>query len=160
MAKKTAIKDIMRSVGEGDFSKPKAVYKVAITEETLPELVEITESEETEGLSDTLKDYMKSRMNGAIINQVNAKGGATTLAAASICTGGKTFVSDELTENVIYLYTYENAVPVAISFIVGEDGAVSATGNFVLYEGFNVDTEQEIKEFFEEYSVEIEAVTK
>ena len=154
------IQDIVRNAGEGDFSEPKAIYKVAISEETLLALAEITGSEATEGLSDTLKGYVQSRMNGAIINQVNATGGAATLAAASICTGGKTFVSDELTEDVIYLYTYESAVPVAISFAVGEDGAVSATGNFILYEGFNVDTEQDIKDFFEEFSVEVETITK
>ena len=154
------IQDIMRTAGEGDFSEPKAIYRVATPEETLLGLAEIAGSEAPEGLSDTLKDYVQSRMNGAIINQINAMGGATTLAAANICTGGKTFVSDELTEDVIYLYTYESAVPVAISFAVGEDGAVSATGNFILYEGFNVDTEQDIKDFFEEFSVKVEAIAK
>ena len=154
------IQDIMRTAGEGDFSEPKAIYRVATSEETLLGLAEIAGSEAPEGLSDTLKGYVQSRMNGAIINQVNATGGAATLAAASICTGGKTFVSDELTEDVIYLYTYESAVPVAISFAVGEDGAVSATGNFILYEGFNVDTEQDIKDFFEEFSVKVEAIAK
>ena len=154
------IQDIVRTVGEGDFSEPKAIYKVTISEETLSALAEITGSEEIEGLSDTLKDYVQSRMNGAIISQVNAMGGAAKVVAASICMGEKTFVSDELTESVIYLYTYESAVPVAISFVVGEDGTVSATGNFILYEDFNVDTEQDIKDFFKEFSVEVEDVTK
>lgn len=150
------IQDIVRTVREGDFTEAKAIYKVAISDETLLALVEITGSEESEGLSDTLKDYVQSRTNGTIINQINALGGATTLAAASICTGQKTFLSDELTESVIYLYTYESAVPVAISFVVGEDGAVLATGNFILYEGLNVNTEQDIKDFFDELSVEVE----
>jgi hypothetical protein len=153
------IQDIVRTVGEGDFSEPKAVYKVAISEETLLALMEMTGSEETEGMSDTLKEYVQSRIKSTFVNQINARGGATTLAAAGICTGEKTFFNDELTESVIYLYTYESAVPVAISFVVGEDGTVSATGNFILYEDFNVDTEQDIKDSFEELSIEVEVDT-
>lgn len=53
------IQDIVRNAGEGDFSEPKAIYKVAISEETLLALAEITGSEATDGLSDTLKGYVQ-----------------------------------------------------------------------------------------------------
>ena len=152
------IQDIISSVGDGDFSEPKATYKIAISGEALLVLEEIAGSEVTEGLSDTLKDYVQSKLKSRITNLMNTAGGAMTLAATSICTGEKIFVSDELTEDVIYLYTYENAVPVAVSFTGGEDGAVLATGNFILNEGFNADTEENIKDFFKEFSVEVEAI--
>lgn len=45
-------------------------------------------------------------------------------------------ISENTTENVICLYTYEGAAPIAVTFTLGEDNAVSATGTFVLYDGF------------------------
>ena len=85
-------------------------------------------------------------------------GGAEQLAAASICTAGKVFASDELEENAIYLYTYENAVPAAVSFSRGEDGTVSATGVLVLYDGFPAGDTPEVEQFLAELGVEVEEV--
>ncbi len=62
----------------------------------------------------------------------------------------------------MYLYTYESAAPVVILFNVGEDGAVLATGRFILYDGLNVNSKQEIEDSFEEnlFDVEVEVITK
>jgi hypothetical protein len=98
-------------------------------------------------------------VQASIINIANARGGSTALAAASICTAGKTFVSDEITADTIYLYTFENAVPVAVSFTVGEGNTISASGTFLIAEELNTGSPESIKEFFSEIDLSVEVVS-
>ena len=74
------------------------------------------------------------------MTQINGMSGVENLAASSVCKVGKTFVNENANEDVIYLYTYEEAKPIAVTFTVSEDNAVSATGVFVMYEGFTCDS--------------------
>jgi len=148
------LKSILLKTAEGDFSQPKAVYQVKVSESAFFELSEL----DINALSEPLQENLGTRVNLAVFNQINALGGMEELAAASVCTAGKTFVSNELTENMIYLYVYENAVPVAISFTKGENGAVSASGNFVLYDGFHTDSKSDIEQFMAEFNAQIEEV--
>ena len=62
--------------------------------------------------------------------------------------GFKNFRQRNADENVIYLYTFDHAVPIAVTFTVGENKAVSASGVFVMYDLFTAD---EIKSFFDAY---------
>lgn len=59
-------------------------------------------------------------------------------------------------ENPIYLYTYENGNPVAVTFIAGEDGAVSASGTFVICDALTFESAEDVEAFFEEVEVEVE----
>ena len=92
------------------------------------------------------------------MTQINARSGAMTLAASSVCTTGKTFVSNEISEEMIYLYVFDDAAPIAVTFTLGEDNAVNATGNFLLYEKLPASSVQELLEYFGAYSVKIEIV--
>ena len=109
-------------------------------------------------MSDTLKEYVTSRAQATVATQINAAGGASMIAASSVCTAGKTFVNKELKENTVYLYTFESGTPVMVSFLVGEDGAVSASGSFIFNEDFKTDTEEDMEQFFSEFGVEVERI--
>lgn len=109
-------------------------------------------------LSDELKDVLSRKTLGAVITQINGMSGVDNLAAASLCTVGKTFVNENVTEDTIYLYTYENALPVAVTFAVGDDFSVSANGVFVMYEDFTCSSAAEIENFFSEIAVEAKEV--
>lgn len=61
---------------------------------------------------------------------------------------------------MIYLYTYDNATPVAVTFTLGENNTVSASGNYLLYDELPAGSVQELLEYFGAYSVEIEVVTE
>ena len=65
--------------------------------------------------------------------------------------GFKNFRQRNADENVIYLYTFDHAVPIAVTFTVGENKAVSASGVFVMYDLFTCDSADEIKSFFDAY---------
>lgn len=152
------IQTMLGELGNADYTEPDAVYAITISEENLAAYEEWTLLEES--ASEELQKQMQNKFPAALINQVNAMEGVTTLAAASICTAEKSFVSHEITENTIYLYTYEDTVPVAVTFVVGEDNTVIAKGCFIMYSEFTCGSEQEIRDFFKEVSVEVERVTK
>lgn len=147
---------ILSAVGDGDYSRPKAVYQIRLSDETVSHL---TRNADLETFSDTLQAYLRATVQSSIAAQINAKGGADALAAASACTASRIFFCDDLHENLLYLYTYENAAPAMISFLVGEDGAVSATGLFILYDGFPTGSAAEIQQFLSSLNVEVTEVS-
>ncbi|MBR5312839.1 MAG: hypothetical protein IKU40_08175 [Clostridia bacterium] len=148
--------NIIHTFAEGDHSDPKAVYRLTLSEESVKSLcgTDILTS-----LSPELQSFLEGRVQASVINIANARGGSTALAAASICTAGKTFVSDEITEDTIYLYTFENAVPVAVSFTVGEGNTVSASGTFLIAEELNTGSPESIREFFSEIDLSVDVVS-
>ena len=93
-----------------------------------------------------------------MITRLNSLGGVDDIAVASLCTVGKTFVNENADGNVIYLYTYDNAVPVAVTFITGDDNSVSANGTFVMYDEFTCNSADEIKDSFNYITVEVTEV--
>ena len=139
------IKTVIQDISTGDYSDPKAVYAITVSDENLATMAEL---DNFGNVSKELKNLMKKSIFSSLISQINSSSGSEKLAAAGVCTAGKTFVNENATDNVIYLYTYENATPVAVTFTVGEDGAVSAYGVFVLYDEFTCDSADEIKAFF------------
>ena len=148
--------NIIASFAEGDHSDPKTIYRLTLSEESVKSLCG---TDVLTSLSPKLQDFLEGRVQASIINIANARGGSTALAAASICTAGKTFVSDEITADTIYLYTFENAVPVAVSFTVGEGNTISASGTFLIAEELNTGSPESIREFFSEIDLSVEVVS-
>lgn len=139
-----SINNIIQKISEGDYSVPEAAYYIRIDEEALGNMIGLNN---LDGISEELQDYMSQRVMTALVSQINAMGGAENLAAASVCTVGKTFVNEEADEDVIFLYVYKNAFPVAVTFIMGENQSWSANGMFLLYEDFTCDTIEDVKNF-------------
>ncbi len=139
------LNSVIQNISTGDYTVPKAVYAISVTDESLAAL---------EGLygvgnvSGELESYLTDKIFTTLMTQINSRSGVQNLAAASACAAQKTFVNENVDKNVIYLYTYENAVPAAVTFVVGEDSAVSASGVFVLYDEFPCGSVDEIKSFF------------
>ena len=155
----TASKDmaeIVKKIRKGDHSAPVAVYKITIAKEAI-EAWDMLSG--LDGLSENLKTAMRQKAFGAaLITQINAQNGATTLAATTSCTAGKTFVSTEGDGDAIYLYVYENACPAAVSFVRGEDNTVSASGTFILNDGFAAGSPESLEAFFGEVGAVIEEI--
>ena len=148
----TEIKTVVQKIAKGNFDKPKAVYKVSMQESDLLTMAQISD---VSGISKELTNTITQRVFATLVTQLNGFAGVHNLAASSVCSAGKTFVSDEISTNHLYVYTYENAVPVAVTFTIGEDNTVSASGMFILYEDFTCNSAQEIKEFFSEMPMEV-----
>ena len=149
------IGSMIQTIGSGDFASPQAVYAISVADENLSAIMGLGN---LDGVSEKLQGFLKQRVLASLVTQVNAMGGTESLAASSICTAGKIFVNEGATEDVIYLYVYENAAPVAVTFIIGENQAVSASGMFILYDGFTCGSAEEIKSFFQYITVEVSEV--
>ena len=149
------IKAVIENISTGDYSTPKAVYAISITDNNLAAMAELGD---LNNASEELKDFLMQRVLGSLMTQINGMSGVENLAASSVCAVGKIFVNENATEDVIYLYTYENAIPVAVTFTVGEDQAVSASGVFVMYDGFTCGSTDEIQSFFSDITVEVTEV--
>lgn len=117
-----SLREILEDAAQGDYSSPKAVYELRFS--SLPV--------ETDTLPEPLATALHQQLLPTLISQLNAAAGAETLAAASVCTMTKTFVSSDATDDTLYLYQYETGSPIAVIFTPGEDGAVSARGCFLL----------------------------
>ena len=139
------LNSVIQNISAGDYSVPKAVYAIAVTDESLAALAELFG---VGNVSEELESYLTDRIFTTLMTQINSRSGVENLAAASACTAQKTFVNERADKNVIYLYTYEDAVPAAVTFIVGEDSSVSASGVFVMYDEFTCGSADEIKSFF------------
>lgn len=150
------VADLVREMGAGDRTTPKSVYAISVDAESLALLAAMTDVS-LDSASKELKSFIGQRFLGSLATQINARDGSNSIAAASICTAGKTFVHDTA-ENVIYLYTYDDAVPVAVTFTVGEDHSVSANGVFVMCDGFECGSADDIRSFFSYMSVEVTEV--
>lgn len=149
------IMEIIQNVGGGDYTTPKAVYSISVSDEVLLSMLGL---ENPNGISAELKDNLLNRSFGSLITQINGYAGVNNLAASSVLTLGKSFVDSTLTEDVIYIYTFENSFPVAVTFSVGENGAVSADGNFIMYEEFTCGSIAEVQEFFSEFGAVVTEV--
>ncbi len=147
------ISDVIQAVRSGSHNAPKAVYAITVSDDDLALMGELAMIGD---VSDELHEYLVQRTLLALVTQLNGMSGAATLAASSIIAASKTFVDETVSTSVIYIYTYDNAVPAAVTFVPGENGAVSASGTFILYDNFTCGSASEIKEFFSEISVQVE----
>ena len=149
------VKAVIQSISTSDYSSPKAVYAISAADDDLAAMVELNR---LGNVSDELKNFLLRRARSALMTQINSMSGVENLAASSVCTAGKSFVSENTAEDVIYLYTYENARPIAVTFTIGENHSVSASGLFVMYDGFTCGSAAEIESFFSDISVDVSEV--
>ena len=151
----TGLKAIVQELADGDYSSPKAVYAISFSDETL---LAMTGLDASDSMSEDLKSLILQRTLGSLVTQLNGRSGVEHLAVSGLCTASKTFVNENADGNVIYLYTFDNAVPIAVTFTAGENKAVSASGVFVLYDMFPCGSADEIKSFitaYEDFAVEV-----
>ena len=149
------VKAVIQSISTSDYSSPKAVYAISAADDDLAAMVELNR---LGNVSDELKNFLLRRARSALMTQINSMSGVENLAASSVCTAGKSFVNENAAEDVIYLYTYENARPIAVTFTIGENHSVSASGMFVMYDGFTCGSAAEIESFFSDISVDVSEV--
>lgn len=139
------LRNIIAEAASGDYTQPSAVYMLSFPDSSALAFAGI---EDSTALPESVLEAVTHRLYAAVISQVNAMGGAEVLAAASMCSVGKTFVSTTAAENTIYLYIYEKGCPIAVTFTIGEDHTVTATGNVILYKDFPCSSPEEMEAFW------------
>ena len=149
--------NVLSGAAAADPRAPKAVYEIVVPENALMELLGVSG---TEGMSEALKDNLIARSYGAVGPQVNAMGGVNNLAASSMCTVGLSFVDPGFSGNALYLYAYEDAAPVLVSFSADQDHVVSASGCFILGDSIQAESKEEILNYFAQFGTEVREIQK
>lgn len=157
-----SVDDMVKSISELDYGKPENVYRVTNPESSFNMMMAFASGQEEE-LSEAAKEHIYNTIGSGVANNLNARlGGTMNLAAAGVLNCYKCFVCEPLENVEMYIYAYEDAYPVLITFIPGEDGAVSASGYFIIAESL-IGTD---KEQFEEiisisgYHMSLEEITQ
>ena len=125
------------------------------TKEMLPVLKTLDEAGALNNLSEELAKIVKSKLFTSMVYQISGYSSSVELAAASVSSAGKTFLAPEITENNICIYTYDDGKPIAVTFILGDDGTVSANGIIILNDDFQHDSVEEIEEAFADFQAEV-----
>lgn len=131
---KDAVAGAADAAKAGRYQTPKAVYKISAEKDGLMGMLANAAGADLnlDSMSEELKAYVWSRSLTSLASILNTSAGMEAIAASSIYMCSKTFVCSEAADSTIYLYTYEDACPVAVTFLVGEDHAVYASAAYIL----------------------------
>ena len=149
MSSSEEIEQMRLMLAAGDYAAPQAVYEIEVL--SFRDILALAESEDiTEPFSDSLQNMLDNRSAASLVSLVNSRNGAAALASASVYTAGKTFVSSDTAESTLYLYTFRNGNPIAVAFTVGEDNTVTATGAFLMIDGFDAKSAEQLQDLLRE----------
>ena len=126
----------VRELGAGDGSKPTAAYRLSGDFSFFGSMM-LSSVSRGENISPSIKREIAARLLSSFAMMwTGMKASATAAAAVSVLQSQSVFVSDELSENCAYVYTFQEGYPVAVSFIKGDGGAVLADASYVVDEDF------------------------
>ena len=132
----------IREIGAGDVSKPVAVYRLGgdfseFYSAMLSGLGGVLNADFASQFSPELKMDIEKRFLSGVASMWNGKTvGATGLAATSVLASESAFDCAELKADCLYIFTFKDAYPVAVSFIRRQGNAVSASASFVMSRDF------------------------
>lgn len=149
MSSSEEIEQMRLALAAGDYAVPQAVYEIGVP--SFGDMLSLAGSgDATDSFSDSLQNLLDNRSAASLVSLVNSRNGAAALASASIYTAGKTFVSSEAAESTLYLYTFQNGNPIAVVFTTGEDSTVTATGTFLMMDGFDAESAEQLQDLLQE----------
>ncbi|MGN0435045.1 MAG: hypothetical protein ACI4D8_00270 [Wujia sp.] len=141
------IEAIIKEISSMNYSSPKQVYKVANLDE-ISKLYLSMSGLDLESLDEENKEIIINKLAQGIGNIIMAqKSGVKELAASGAIVRQELFVDKSVKECVLYIYTYDDAYPVLISFVPGKDGAVSANASYLIIDemiGADMETVKDI----------------
>lgn len=146
--------EIAAELDAGSYETYRSVYRIIPDADRIRESLGLADGT----MSDGLRTYFDNGALASVITKINAAQGLNETMASSVCTAGRKFVCKDITEHCIYLYTFENGTPIAVVFGKGDDGAVSASGYFILDEDADLRSLEDVQKLFEEYSPDVTVV--
>lgn len=138
------ISDIIKGISDNDYKEPKAVFII----DNLDKMVYENMFSEIK-LPDEIKNIVKDRFAATVPTQLNARNGATTIAAASILNHNDSFIFEGLHAATTYLYIFDNGYTFMVTFVPKGDNIVNASVNAVIDDDIgNCTNAEEIVKFF------------
>ncbi|MGM9681318.1 MAG: hypothetical protein ACI3XR_07420 [Eubacteriales bacterium] len=137
----------------GDYTEYRTVYEIGLPQ-NMDELILAAGYPESDLDNPALYAYYEDSVPDYIWTTVNSQTGGVFLprsaqSAAAICKAVLLFTDSDLKLDTIYLYVFEKGMPAAVSFCVGEGGAVRAQGQWILDTDFPTDAPENIRTYLE-----------
>lgn len=149
MSASPELEETIKIIGEGNYSEPKAVYKITIPKGTEASLYM---GDNVAKVPKVLEEEIERRSIASIPSRINAFSGVKSVAATSLVTLGDSFINDVLKDNVIYVYLYEGEYSAIVSFLPGSENIVNATAAFVINDTLKqITSDSEMFEWVAEY---------
>lgn len=120
--------DVLSALGEEDYSTPNKVFKIMVPEES-GFLVEI--SDLVTDLPKELQAELEKRALLSVPVSLNGLNGTKFIAATSMINTTNSFLCENLNENTIYIFIFDNEYSAVVSFIPEEEGIVFSSSYFV-----------------------------
>lgn len=138
------LEEVIDKLSEGDYTNPEKVYEIKLPQDGYLEQM----GADLSGLSETLKSEVYEKISVGLASTLNAKDGATSLAATSVLTGSTAF-EGKLESTVIYLYQFaDRGNSVMVSFAPAEGNVITACCIFLTNEEIKtLESEEEIQDW-------------
>lgn len=152
MSSSEEINAVLTPYLRADFSEPGSVYRVTPSEDVIPILMGMSEVD-LEDFSEPLREYLERRVISTLPTTINAQGGSSVLAAASICTVSDVWAGEALEEDCYLLYFYPEACPIMVTFH-GGDGYIDGSAMLLLADNVTEDSMDEVTELFDQLGID------
>ena len=150
-----AYSETLTEVQNGNHQKMQAVYQLTFS----PEKILGTGMDDS-SFSPAIADYITASAYVSFSSVGNQNESLDAMAVSAAFSASKTFVGETLTEPVIYLYTFTDGFPIAVTFIPGDDGAIRAVGSFIINRKLVTDSAETIEACFKDIGIPDVHVTK
>ncbi|MGM9637156.1 MAG: hypothetical protein ACI3YK_04120 [Eubacteriales bacterium] len=144
----------LSEIRAGDYTQYHTVYEIGLPQ-NMDELILTAGYPESDLDNPSLYGIYEDTVPTYIWKRVNLQSNglflpSSVLAASSVYTAERLFSDSDLKMDTVYLYIFENGMPIAVCFTVGEGGAVLAQGQWILNSDFPTDTPENIRTFLED----------
>ena len=133
--------EIINAVRRGNYSQPTAVYELKMD-------IRMVIGAGRDGFSEALDRYVDSMANASVASYINSAESIDGVAVSSLFSANVAFVDESVKEDAMYLYVFEDGYPIFVNFTCGEDGAVRASGSFIMNIQLYPDSADNIEQFF------------
>ena len=135
--------EIINDIRRGNYSTPTAVYELKMD-------TRMVIGAGSDGFSEALDRYVDSLANASVVSYINSAESIDGVAVSSLFSANVAFVDESVKEDAMYLYVFEDGYPIFVNFTCGEDGAVIASGNFIMNMQLYPDSADNIEQFFKD----------
>ena len=152
MSGSAEINAVLQPYKHADFSEPESVYRVTPSEDVIPILMGMSEVD-LDDFSEPLQEYLERRVISTLPTTINAQGGSSVLAAASICTVSDVWAGAGLEDDCYLLYFYPEACPIMVTFHGGES-YIDGSAMLLLADNVTEDSLEDVTELFQQLGID------
>lgn len=140
------LKQVLESLQTGDYTKPKQVYELELYRDYISYLLDSKDAK-MQNLPEELQSYVKQSGRCQLASLLNKRFiSEQAQLASNTYEASTTFVCKGLESDKTFLYLFDVGYPILVSYVVGQDGTVTAVGQFLFTEGLKVDNKEALKE--------------